>query len=348
MKKRLLDLGVDQSGAITVIAALAMVVLIGFAALAVDIGRINVVKSELQKAADSGALAGAIALGQGSPCPNWSNNVAGTAGDTARENRVDGSLVASVEVQTGYWDLSWTPQTAPDTLKPVGIVPGPTDVPAVKVKVSKALGQNGGPLLLLFAPILGIHSASLSAQAVATMVMGVYGLPKGSGFPLATPISFVKQFWKSGETFRIGSNYYYPDGGQWTCFYGNGDGLGNPGDEDSSASTMKNLVENGNPKTLEIGKKIYIEPGAMTTGYNVADCKIGRTVMLPIVADGMQPQTWTEILAFVPFCITDVQGGSDKYIEGYFVKKHTVPGAAGTNGAPFFGAQASNRTRLVD
>jgi hypothetical protein len=345
MKKRLLDLDANQSGAVTVIAALAMVVLIGSAALAVDIGRIKVAKSELQKAADAGALAGAIALGQGSPCPNWSNNVEGTARDTAQENRVDGSLVASVQVQTGYWDLSWTkPPADQDPLKPVGLVPGSNDVPAVWVKISKADGQNGGPLTLLFAPILGINSASLSAQAVATMCIGVPSIPSGSGFPLATPIHFVCEHWQLGDTFRIGSNYHYPDGGQWTSFES----------EDNSAQTMKNLVRDGNPTEIKCrvgntpGDNIYIQPGTETTGYSNADCKKGDIVMLPIVADNVEPKTWTEVLAFVPFYITDAQGGDDKYIEGYFVKDYTVPGTAGSSGAQFYGAKASNRARLVN
>lgn len=96
----------DQSGAVAVIAAIALVVLLGFVALAIDIGRIAVVKSELQRAADAGALAGAIALGQGYPCPNWENNVENTATNTAGENKVDGNLVTSADVQKGYWNFS--------------------------------------------------------------------------------------------------------------------------------------------------------------------------------------------------------------------------------------------------
>ena len=43
----------------TVFVALIMVVLIGFIGMAVDVGHFYVVKSELQNAADAGALAGA-------------------------------------------------------------------------------------------------------------------------------------------------------------------------------------------------------------------------------------------------------------------------------------------------
>ena len=46
--------------------AILLVVLLGCVALAVDIGYLYVVRAELQRAADSAALAGALALGRGS------------------------------------------------------------------------------------------------------------------------------------------------------------------------------------------------------------------------------------------------------------------------------------------
>src|SRR4030067_1579475 len=49
----------DQKGIVIVIVAILIAVFIGFAALAVDIGHLYVVRNELQNAADAGALAGA-------------------------------------------------------------------------------------------------------------------------------------------------------------------------------------------------------------------------------------------------------------------------------------------------
>ncbi|MBT2727432.1 pilus assembly protein [Bacillus sp. ISL-75] len=66
MKKllRILNLR-DESGATVVIVAISMVVLLGFAALAIDGGRIYLEKSKLQKALDAAVLAGAQGLNQG-------------------------------------------------------------------------------------------------------------------------------------------------------------------------------------------------------------------------------------------------------------------------------------------
>lgn len=52
----------DRRGSVLVIVALGMPVLIGMAGLAIDIGALFVVRSELQRAADAGALAGASAF----------------------------------------------------------------------------------------------------------------------------------------------------------------------------------------------------------------------------------------------------------------------------------------------
>ena len=130
--------------------------LLGFAALALDIGHMVAVKSELGEGTDAGALAGARALSLVAPAPNWANgqNVATT---TVKQNKVDTLLLTNCTVQKGYWDLAWSPsQKAAANLKSTGIVPGPTDVATVKVTVSKSGGNNGGPLPMAFAEVLGI------------------------------------------------------------------------------------------------------------------------------------------------------------------------------------------------
>src|SRR5665811_1261760 len=55
----------NESGAVAIIVALFMVVLMGLAALAVDGGDLYAQQRDLQTAADSGALAGALALARG-------------------------------------------------------------------------------------------------------------------------------------------------------------------------------------------------------------------------------------------------------------------------------------------
>ena len=54
----------QRRGAVTVLVALLMVVLLGCAAMAIDIGHLYVAQAELQRAADAAAMAGAQALGR--------------------------------------------------------------------------------------------------------------------------------------------------------------------------------------------------------------------------------------------------------------------------------------------
>lgn len=54
-----------EGGQVLVLAALMMTVLMGIAALAVDVGMVTVTKSKLQNDADAAALAGAMEISSG-------------------------------------------------------------------------------------------------------------------------------------------------------------------------------------------------------------------------------------------------------------------------------------------
>ncbi len=80
-KKRILN---NQKGAIAVIFAILIVVLIGFIALGIDAGRWYAAKEKAQEACDAAVLAGIQAYGS----PNWKS----LAEDVARENLPQGYL----------------------------------------------------------------------------------------------------------------------------------------------------------------------------------------------------------------------------------------------------------------
>jgi Flp pilus assembly protein TadG len=338
MKRTLNNLVTDQSGVIAAWVAVSLVVLIGMAALAIDIGRLAVAKSELQKAADAGALAGARGLCMGPPTPNWTQ-AQNMATDTALKNWADANLIVTCEVQVGYWDYSWTETTAPANLKPTGTATTSQDVPAVKVTIRKTAGQNHGPLLMLFAPIMGVKSKDVSAQAVACAIPEpVNTIDSGVGFPLATPQSFVRELWDKDppESFRIGSNYHDPTGGEWTSFLVDA----------NDVPTIRDLINSGNPGPLKVGDQIWVQSGTKTTVYSEAANRIGETVMLPIVCDDFFTHDHNPILGFVPFKIEDASGGDDKYIQGHFVPNYQVPGL-GDSSTPFYGGMAGT-PKLVD
>jgi Flp pilus assembly protein TadG len=315
----------DESGSVTTVVALCLVVLIGLVALVVDTGYVMNIRNELQNAADAAALAGARSLFLSSLQagePNW---IAAqeAATDVVRSNRSSNQPLLDAQVQVGYWNL------ISKILQPTTIVNTDNDLPAVMVTVSRATGSNGGPVALAFAPILGIDT-----MAVGTQAMAVIGYPKevdaGQAFPVAIYEGLVQEYWDTDppQSFKIGSKYHYPtsEAGQWTSFKVDA----------NDVPTIRDLMEYGNPTTLEAGKdKIWIQPGTKTTLYNDVANMIGQVVLCAVVRD-LSSHAFVDLLGFVPFKIEAVSGGSDKYIQGHFVPNHLVPKSR--PGGPEYGA----------
>ena len=161
----------SQRGAVAIWFALCLPVLLGFAALAVDLSRLNLTKVELQNAADAAARGGAKSLSVPSSVPsdkpyNWTAANA-TAIQVAQSNVANGANINNVTIAMGYWNLT-TPSLG---LRPTSTpgVPGAGDVPAVSATISISSGQNNGPLRLFFAPILGITNRNVQASAIAIL-----------------------------------------------------------------------------------------------------------------------------------------------------------------------------------
>jgi hypothetical protein len=317
----------DQTGSMAVMVALLLVVLLAVSALAVDYGHMAWVHAELQKAADAGALAGARALAPyvGNPStPDW---IAGQnkAAATALLNRADAQALNDCEVNYGYWNINTK------TLQSAGIVPTMADRPAIRVRIAKAEGHNGGPLRTFLAPIFGVNSRNLRAQAIA-VISGPYNIPPhGGAFPMAVPQALVDQYWNQDPpvSFQIGALNQDPDSGQWTSFFTGA----------NDVPTIRDLIQNGNPSSLKVGDNIWIEPGTKTTLYDDAASKIGQTVIVPVVNADFSTHSFTPVLGFVSFCIENSVGGNDKYIQGHFVK-NVIDDAE--SGGPVFGTFASS------
>ena len=187
-----------ESGNVAIPFAVSLILMLGLAALVIDLGHAYVVKRELQKAAEAGAMAGARALGlpATSTTKNWTNGTA-TAVSTVRLNFADGGQLSDYDaanVQAGYWDTRWTTATAPANLNgytnPASYVPiSPTyEVPAVKVTIAKTASGTGSsaPMGTFFASILNVSSMTMQASAVS-MLPSPSGIGIGDAFPLAMP-----------------------------------------------------------------------------------------------------------------------------------------------------------------
>lgn len=142
----------NERGVIAPVAAILMVALLGFGALAVDVGAMYSEKTQLQNGADSAALAVAQACAKvaaSSPC---AANQKAQATPFANGNALDGaSNVVSATVNAGTVDVT-------------------TETPA---------GAGGEHFSLFLARALGINSVEIQASAQATFggVSGYDSLP---------------------------------------------------------------------------------------------------------------------------------------------------------------------------
>jgi len=356
MSKKIDALLTETSGSVAVIAAILLVVLCGFGALAIDTGHLFAVKSELQQAADAGALGGARALCTQIPAsasfinkPNWSNG-SSIATSTVQGNLADGSHLTDADVQAGFWNLSWKANTAPKdattgaiNLLPQTTPPNPLYVPAVRVKVDKSATANSGTVKNPLGAVLGLASTSPSAQSVAAVFpltgKGISGVPAQSCFPFATPIYWVTQHWNDDPptSFRIGSHYHDDYGGQWTSFT----------IDANNVPTVRDLINNGNPTPLSVGDQIWIEPGTKDTLFTDMQVDIGKIGLLPVVPDDYDTHAQTTLLGFAAFYLEDAVGGSSKYIQGHFVKGYIDYDGTPGSVSNYFGASGAAPS-LVD
>jgi len=159
-----------RRGASLVLFSLMLVVVLGMVAFAVDVGCLSLVRTQLQVAADSAALAAAASM-EKSPC-----DPVAVAQRYASQNWAGGKAVelAAADVELGHWDFGLRT-----------FVPSGTPTNAIRVTARRDR-TAGGEVPLLFARVLGARSCGIRAQAVAVFVSNFQGFRRGLGvLPLA-------------------------------------------------------------------------------------------------------------------------------------------------------------------
>jgi Flp pilus assembly protein TadG len=159
----------SERGAVAVMVAIMLPVLIGFAAMSIDIGQALVARNELQDVADAGALAGARRLGTiyqaltpaqqvsyslANPVPVISDvqNVASQNYGAGRSITVDVG-----DIQIGQWNAT------NNTLTVTAALPD-----AVRV-TARLDGTTNGPVSTFLANVMGISSVDVRATATAAL-----------------------------------------------------------------------------------------------------------------------------------------------------------------------------------
>lgn len=147
-----------RRAAIAVLAAVCLIIVMVFLAFSVDWGYIAVTESELQNAADAGALSAARALPDGRPA------AVAAAQLWASKNMAAGQSVATVadeDVAIGVWDEDAATFT---------VLPGNSTKSPNAVRVTcRRIASRHNELDLFFAPVFGANSADLTARATARL-----------------------------------------------------------------------------------------------------------------------------------------------------------------------------------
>ncbi len=152
-----------RRGIVVPVVAATLVVLVGFVVLSVDVGHIYNSRTDMQNAVDSGALAGASGL------PEGTSVVYARTTEYAGRNAVAGTPVAAGEltVVIGNWEASrgeFFPLTGAETVSPNAV---------------RVVGRRNG-VPLYFAPIFGVSTTSIQRSAISTVgsgkCLGIWGL----------------------------------------------------------------------------------------------------------------------------------------------------------------------------
>jgi hypothetical protein len=306
----------DQRGAIIVVAALCLMMILGIAGLAVDLGYLDVVRCELQRAADAGAMAGAQSI---YPCPLSSaalplaprcDSALAKGREIAQANLVDGVSPTVATIQTGAWD--WNTGR---------FAPGCSACPFTN---AVALTTRRDNLSLYFMSLLGFGPLNFQASSVAVMDW-VGRLP-----PETIPVAINKDsiVFNPATNFDIRFASDPVDNGGWFV----------PSGYSANANALKNFINQNPPMpAVQMGDTINLNNGTVASalkalGSQLASHNNNWQVWLPVVATCKFNHS-DNIGGFVGFSITQVQAtGNPKYIRGKIMALSTAPGA-GPNGA---------------
>ena len=170
---------------------------IGFCSLAVDVGRVQVAKTQLTCASDAAARAGALYLGTGG---STSSTCRSNAAAAALANSCDGvAVVVSTsstahEIDVGKWNAGTSTFTT-----------GSTPYNAVRVQASRT-ATKGNAIPLFFESVIGLDFCDIHATSIATFAAAT----NSNSTVQATANPFLAGM-PNGSTASVGNPHNNPD-----------------------------------------------------------------------------------------------------------------------------------------
>jgi len=269
----------NQRGVTAVLVAVLLVVLVGFTALAIDVGHLVLARNELQNAADAGALAGARFLytEDGTAVKPEANQIAHEAATAnmsenlaVEVNWVSGN---TGDVQRGHWrfaDSSFTPN---DSLLPVDLWNATTEeldnnldfINAIRVRTRR----QSTPVASFFARIFGHQDFQVSTEAVGYIGFAGTLQPEEADQPIAickeALLNQSEEYTCSvGRMINSGQNVASHETGGWTSF-----SQDDPCTGGTNAQEVRGLVcADGNPDMVILGGDIATNGGEIQSAFN--------------------------------------------------------------------------------
>jgi len=268
----------NQRGATAVMVAIVMVLLIMFAALAIDVGHLCVVRNELQNAADAGALAGARFLyNEDGTLVNVGANQIAYDGATANKSErvaveVNWTGGNEGDVQRGHWSFTTRAFTPNDSTAPVDLWNVSTEeldlnpdfINAVRVVTRR----ETTPVASFLAGIFGRESFSLATHAIAYIGFAGTLTPFDVDQPIAICEEALLQDGEYscniGRMINSGQNIASSETGGWTSY-----SQDDPCTGGTNAQEVRDLVCNdGNPGEIKLGGDMATSGGEIQSAFN--------------------------------------------------------------------------------
>lgn len=283
----------DERGASAVTAALVMVVLMGFAALAIDVAVMQAERQQLQTGADAAALAVA-------------QDCAGTSCGTPEQTA---QYFVAANATTGDGDVQ------------ARLAPVPTPAAGTVTVEASGISEH------LFAPVLGIDETALSARATAT-----WGAPSGGTSALPLAFSWCEFQAQTGGGIPSGTTartIHFTKSSGTTCTGPSGNvvagGFGWLRPDPSSCSATTSMDH-----TLYSDPGSSVPSTCTVAGVQAVQ---NQTVLLPVfdAAGDTGSNAWYTVYGYAAFRVTGYHfagqyswnapcNGSARCIRGYFVE----------------------------
>ncbi len=269
----------DDKGVTAILVAVMMVMILGFAALAIDIGYGYLTKNQLQDTADAAALAASRWLGHNyeGKTYEWQQSYDATgdaatiiavAQDVATKSTVADQdsesankfSIKSGEVMIGRWD----PTQTPDHFSPTMSKPD-----AVRV-IARRDGSANGPITTFFAKIFGIDNMNVSAIATAALTGQSEAGPGGLPLPVA-----ISCWWQDhcGDVIK-----FYPTGEScagWNTYT----------TKPANASQLRKILDAGNPNLLNCATSGASDPSCYQSPKTIAGSTMFEFINGTVAAD---------------------------------------------------------------